>query len=105
METFVIFDPKTGEVLQTHVQDSHLHGDPRELLQEVRPETKPESVDIMRVDYLLPGTGYRVDIKSKKLLSVDKSKAPGSGGAFVQSSEDNPELARRVIFQVKERNS
>jgi hypothetical protein len=105
METFVIFDPKTGEVLQTHVQDSDLRGDPRDLLQEVRPEAKPESVDIMRSDYLIPGTRYRVDMKSKKLVPVDKSKASGSGGAFVQSVEVNPALARRVIVQIKQTNS
>ena len=103
MKTFVIFDRKTGEILQTHVQMDDLHDGPEALLKLVRPEATGVAVDVMEVEGLAPGTSYRVDVKGKKLTAVDGKKAQGAGGAFVQSVDGDPRTARTVIFDTERR--
>src|SRR5262245_9570944 len=98
MKTFVIFDRKTGEVLQTHVQTGELHSTPEELVKAARPEAKGVTVDVMEVGRLEPGISYRVDLKGKKLMPVDKDKTGGAGGGFVHAAAGDPFTARRVIF-------
>lgn len=100
MKTFVIFDRKTGEILQTHIQPTELHYSPEELLKTVRPEAEGVAVDVMEVEGFAPGTSYRVDVKGKKLIPVDRSKARGAGGAFVQPADGDPLKTRTVLFDV-----
>jgi hypothetical protein len=73
-------------------------GDLDEFLQTVRPGAKVESVEVMAVENFEIETAYRVDIKSKKLISIDKSKVSGAGGAFVQSFEGDPASVKTVIL-------
>jgi hypothetical protein len=96
MKTFVIFDTKTGEVLQTHVQIGDVHGSPTEFLRGA--QKRPESVSVMEVESLRPGVSYRVDTKAGKLVEVDGKKVRGSGGAFVLPARGDPKLARTLIF-------
>jgi hypothetical protein len=103
MKTFVIYDRKTGEILQTHLQADELHYSPEELLKTVRPEAEGMAVEVMEVDSLAPGASYRVDVKGKKLMPVDISKARGAGGAFVQPVDGDPLKARTVVFDVGQR--
>jgi hypothetical protein len=103
MKTFVIFDRKTGEILQTHMQTDELHKSPQELLKTVRPEAEGVAVDVMEVEILAPGTSYRVDVRGKKLLPVERSKTRGAGGAFVQPAGGDPLRARTVVFDVGQR--
>jgi hypothetical protein len=100
MKTFVIFDRKTGEILQSHIQTDGLHSSPEDLLKTVRPEADGGAVDVMEVEGLAPGASYRVDVKGKKLMSVEPSKAHGTGGAFVQPAVGDPLRTRTVIFDV-----
>ena len=103
MKTFIIFDRKTGEILQTHVQTDDLHRTPEELVKIARPEARSEAIDVMVVEGLSPGTRYQVDVKAKKLTPVEESKAPGAGGAFVQPAGGDPSTARTVVFQTRQK--
>jgi hypothetical protein len=49
MKTYVIFDRKSGDVLQTHVRSDDHHGEMQDLLRELRPESKPDSLDVLHV--------------------------------------------------------
>jgi hypothetical protein len=98
MKTFVIFDRKTGEILQTHVQTGDLHGSPEEIVKMARPAAQGEAVDIMAVEELAPGTSYRVDVKAKKLVAVDGGKTRGAGGASVRPVGGDPRMARHVLL-------
>jgi hypothetical protein len=101
MKTFVIFDRKTGELLQTHVQAGELHGGPEELLRTARPEAKPESVGVMEVEALSPGVNYRVDVKAKRLVPAEGGAARGAAGASVQSLQREPHTAKHVVVHEK----
>jgi hypothetical protein len=103
MKTFVIFDRKTGEIMQTHVQMDDLHRTPEELVKIARPEARSEDIDVMVVEGLSPDTKYKVDVKAKKLTPVEESKAPGAGGAFVRPADGDPSTARTVVFQMSQK--
>jgi hypothetical protein len=105
MKTFVIFDSKTGEILQTHVQTDEGHGRAEDLLKRARAEAQPETVDFMAVETLAPGTSYRVDVKAKKLISVERNKVKGAGGGVVQSVAGDPRTARTVFFQMAQKKN
>ena len=105
MKSFVLFDRKTGEILQTHVQSGDVHRDPTEILQTSRPGKESVTVDVLEVETLTPNTSYRVDIKTKKLIPVDQNKAKGSGGAVVRSTDADPRSARTVIFRIDPRRA
>jgi hypothetical protein len=100
MKTFVIFDRKTGEILQTHVQPEDLPGSLEDLLRVARPEAPREAVDILAVEELAPGTSYRVDVKERKLVPMVKGKARGAGGAFAQPAGGDPRQARTLVAHV-----
>lgn len=103
MKTHVIYNRKTGEILQTHVQTDDLHKDPEELLQMARPEAKGVVLDVMEAEGMVSGTGYRVDVKRKKLVPVGRRKARGAGGAFVQPSGGDPRMARTVFLPMEQK--
>ncbi len=103
MKTFVIFDKKTGEILQTHVQIDDLHYAPDELLKIARPGAQTEIVDLMTVESLALGTSYRVDVKGRKLIPVEVAKAKGGGGARVLPAGGDPLMAQTVIFNLGEK--
>jgi len=100
MKTFVLFDRKSGEILHTHVEAGDLHHGHAEVLKTLRPGREGAPVDVLEVDELAPGVSYRVDIKTKTLVAVDRGKAKGSGGAYVQPIDGDPLKARTVIVQV-----
>jgi hypothetical protein len=105
MKTYVIFDRKSGDVLQTHVRSDDHHGEMQDLLRELRPESTPESLDVLPVtERLVPGMSYRVDTKVKKLVAVDGTKGTkgrGFGAASIHRFEDGPKDAQRIFVQVK----
>jgi hypothetical protein len=101
MKTFVIFDRKSGEILQTHVQSGELHAGPEGLLRTARPEAKPDSVGVMEVEALTPGASYRVDVKAKRLVQADGGAARGAAGAFVQPAGGDYQAARHVVVHVE----
>jgi hypothetical protein len=101
MKTFVIFDRKTGEILQTHVESGDLHTGPEGLLKTARPEAKPDAVGVMEVEALTPGVSYRVDVKAKRLVQAEGGTARGGAGAFVQPVGGDYHAARHVIVQVE----
>src|SRR5262245_54101371 len=98
MKTFIIFDRKTGEILQTHVQSGELHNGPEELLRTARPEAKLDAVDVMEVPSLVPGASYRVDVKARKLVRADGNAARGAAGASLQPVKGDLHTARTVVM-------
>jgi hypothetical protein len=103
VKTFVIFDRKTGEILQTRTQTDDLPDSPQEVLRAARFGAKGEAADIMAVETMTPGTAYRVDVKTRKLTPVAEGKAPGAGGAFIQSSVSYPRTVRTELFNVRKK--
>ncbi|SRR6266496_4996126 len=103
MKTFVIFDRKTGEVLQTHVQAHDRQLSAEELLRMARPEVHADGVDILAVDALEPGPGYRVDVKARTLVPVEGGAARGAGGGSAHSVGGDPRTAQRVTFRVEQK--
>jgi hypothetical protein len=101
MKTFAVFDAKTGEILQTHVQSGDLHGGPEELLRTVRPEAKLDAVGVIEVQGLVPGGNYRVDVNAKKLIQAEAGTARGAAGAFVQPLGGDPRAARHVVIHAE----
>jgi hypothetical protein len=101
VKTFVIYDRKTGEVLQTHAQAGDPHGGPEGLLRAARPEAKPDAVGVLEVDPLAPGVSYRVDVKSKRLVAADGGAARGAGGAGVSPAGGDPDAARHAVVPVE----
>jgi hypothetical protein len=102
MKTFVIFDRRTGAVLQTHIQADEHHGDLQDLLRTARPEAQASRVDVLEVEEWLPGASHQVDVKSKKLVPAGRSKTHGgSGGATVLTAGGDPRAARTEIYEVK----
>jgi len=100
MKTFVLFDRKTGQVVQTHVRSDDTPCDPEHLLRELRTEKEASGLGVLEVDRLRPDTAYRVDPKSRKLVAADPDKAKGMGGATVQTAGGDPLKARTVIVGV-----
>ena len=87
MKTYVIFDRKSGDVVQTHVRSDDRHGEMQDLLRELRPESKPDSLDVLHVtERLVPGTRYRVDTKVKKLVAVENTRGGISKKSMVHNS-------------------
>lgn len=105
MKTFVIFDSKTGEILQTHVQTDEGHGRAEDLLKRARPKAQRETVELMAVETLASGSSYRVDVKAKKLISVERNKVKGAGGGVVQSVAGDPRTARAVFFEIAQKKN
>src|SRR5262245_45142786 len=105
MKTFVIFDRKTGEILQTRAQTDDIPDSAQDVLKMTRYGAKGEPVDIMEVETMTPGTMYRVDVKARKLTPVAEGKAPGAGGAFMQSSVTRPPTARTELFDVRKKQA
>ena len=101
MKTFVIYDRKTGEILQAHAQAGDPHGGPEGLLKSARPEAKPDAVGVLEVEALAPGVGYRVDVKAKRLVAADGGAARGAGGASVSPAGGDPEAARHAVVHVE----
>lgn len=102
MKTYVIFDRKSGDVVQTHVRSDDRHGEMQDLLRELRPESKPDSLDVLPVtERLAPGMCYRVDTKVKKLVAVDGTKGRGFGAGSIHRIENGPKDAQRILVQVK----
>jgi hypothetical protein len=102
MKTYVIFDRKSGDVVQTHVRSDDRHGEMQDLLRELRPESKPDSLDVLHVtERLVPGTRYRVDTKVKQLVAVDGTKGRGFGAGSIHRIENGPKDAQRILVQVK----
>ena len=104
MTTYVLFDKKTGEVLQTHVRTDASRGRPEDIVRMAKPEAR-EAIDFIAVEQLTPGASYRVDTKARKLIQVDNSKVRGFGGASVQRAGGDPGAARRLFFDLKEKKS
>ncbi len=104
MTTYVLFDKKTGEIVQTHVQTDTSRGRPEDIVRMAKPEAR-EALDVLAVDQLTPGASYKVDIKARKLVQVDHSKVRGFGGASVQRAGGDPGAARRLFFDPKEKES
>lgn len=102
MKTFVIFDRKTGDILQTHVQGGEPYGGHQEILDMIRPGAAGGRVDVLEVEDLQPGTSYRVDVSAKKLKAVDETQAQGAGGAILQPVDGDPAQARTVYFDSRE---
>jgi hypothetical protein len=100
MKTFVIFDRKTGEILQTHVQTGDYHAGTEHLLKTVRPEASSDAVDVVAVQDMVPGASYRVDVKTKRLVPAKANEVRGTGGAFVRTAGDAPHAARTVVLHI-----
>jgi hypothetical protein len=100
MKTFVIFDRKTGEILQTHVQTDDYHEGTEHLLKTVRPEAPSDAVDVVAVQDMVPGASYRVDVKSKGLVPAEASEVQGTSGAFVLPAGGDPHAARTVVLHI-----
>ncbi|HMM42712.1 MAG TPA: hypothetical protein PKA95_12485 [Thermomicrobiales bacterium] len=96
MKTYVIFDRKTGEVLQTHVATDDAADNPDNILRMASPDAT-ERAGVLEVDTIDSATGHRVDLKSNELVRHDK--ASGAGAAGVQSSDGDPRGARTVILR------
>ncbi len=84
MKTFVVFDRKTGELLQTHVTADDSPHRPEEILK-MRPDQ--DRVAILQADEVTAGKNYKVDLKTNKLVAVEATKSKGSGGAFIGNRE------------------
>jgi hypothetical protein len=103
MKTYVIFDRKTGDILQVHVQAEAHHGGPEHLVRTVRPEAKVDAVDILEVAGLAPGASYRVDVKARKLIHTEGGASKGAAGASVQPLKGDVNRARAVVMYPAER--
>lgn len=104
MRTFVIFDRRTGDVVQTHMQRADIQEDPEELLKRARPGANVETFAVIEVEDLVPGAGHRVDAKERKLTDVAIDEVQGTGGAFVQPVGGDLATARTVVVSEKERD-
>jgi hypothetical protein len=100
MKTYVIYDRKTGEILQTHVRTDD-RGGPQDIVSMARREADRQSIDVLPVDQIVPGAGYKVDVKTKKLVAVEPNKVKGASAAFVQPVGGDPRVARKVFFDVR----
>jgi hypothetical protein len=101
MKTYVVFDRKTGEILRTHVQTGE-HSDAAEHISKTSdPDLRRAAVDVLEVEGLTPGVSYRLDLKTKKLVSIKADKARGSGSAFVQPSAGVLRSARKTFIDVR----
>lgn len=101
MKTYVVFDRKTGEILRTHVQTDD-YGDAAEhILKTANPDASRQAVDVLETEALAPGAGYRVDIKTKKLVPVEAGKTQGSGGGFVQSTSGDLRSSRKSFVDAR----
>ena len=104
MKTFVIFDRKTGAVLQTHVQSGDEQGGSDDLLRTARPEAKAGTVGLLEVEGVEPGRNYRVDLKTRKLV-LDKGtkRKAGSGGAHLLPVGGDAGSVRTEVLNLGER--
>ena len=103
MKTFIIFNRKSGEISQTHVQAGDLRSCQEEFLKIARPEAEGANIDIMEVEGLMPGISYRVDVKTKKLVEMERGKARGAGVAHMQPVNGDPLTARTVFLHLEKR--
>ena len=101
MKTYVIFDRKSGDVVQTHVRSDDRQGEMQDLLRELRPEWKPDrSMSFM----LLSGSS-----RARAIASTRKSRssllwmAPKVAALVLdhRPDRDGPKDAQRILVQVK----
>lgn len=104
MKTYVVFDRKTGEIVQTHVRTDRNYGRDEDLLRTAKPEGH-QNLDILAVDEIVPGTGYKVDTKARKLVPADANKLRGTGGAVVQHSGGISRTAETRFFNTRQKRT
>lgn len=98
MKTFVIYDRKSGEILQFHTEMGDPPSIPEELLATARPGVRLDDVDVMEVADLEPGARYRVDVKVAKLIRVERGGAGSSAGASLQPLRGDLHTARTIVM-------
>ena len=103
MKTLVIFDRKSGEILHTHLQTEDRQQTKGELLPRIRHGLHHDETDILEVESLEPGVGYRVDVKENKLVRVRDGKVSGIGGGGVQRLSADSGHVRTTVFDTKSR--
>jgi hypothetical protein len=100
MRTYVIYDPKTGAIVQTHVQVGEHHAGVESVLEQARPGMHKEHLECMQVDTLAPGAAYKVDVKTKKLVTVEAANAKGAGGGAAHSRASDPKGVHTVYYPI-----
>jgi|ERR1044071_7553706 hypothetical protein len=100
MKTYVVFDRKTGEILRTHVQTDDYEDATEHILKTANPEASRQA-DVLETEALAPGAGYRVDVKTKKLIPVEPGKTQGLGGGFVQPTSGDLRASRKSFVDAR----
>jgi hypothetical protein len=100
MKTYVVFDRKTGEILRTHVQSDDHHDATEHILKTGNPDLQ-RTADVLEVEALTPGASYKIDPKTKKLITIEAGQSRGSGGAFVQPLAGDLSSARTSFVDVR----
>lgn len=95
MRTFVIFDRKSGEILETHVTTDDIDDDAEDLMRMVRSEGDERATGVLEVGALESGVNYTVDVKANKLARGDK--VANTSAAGVQQVGGDPRSARIVV--------
>ncbi len=96
MRTFVIFDRKTGEVLQTHVTTDDVADEADDIIRMARPEAMDRAAGLLEVDTLEAGERYRVDVKANRLILQDKTSGAGAAGVQIVAG-DVREARQRIV--------
>lgn len=86
MATYVIFNHKTGDLVQTHSEPEDVNTSKEGLLSLVDPSYDRTLLDVVLVDAkdLIAGELYQVDLRTKKLITLKKGGTAGFGAGVSQ---------------------
>lgn len=101
MQTYLVFNEKTGEVVQTHIEADDVKTNPDDLLKTVDPSQDRKSLDVLVVNNLAVGESYRVDVKTRTVFKVDSQDVAGFGGGMTGAIglRQDPQFVKTVYTQ------
>lgn len=102
MPTYVIFNRKTGEIVQTHHHPEALPVSREWLLAITDPEHNRDELDVTMVDAatIERGRMYRVDVATGKLHVAEKEKVRGFGTAGASRGPGpGPRRTSKTVFE------
>jgi hypothetical protein len=99
---YVIFNRKTGELVQTHIEPEEVRTPREELLSMVDPIHEQSELDVVLVDpeSISVNTSYRIEIETGKLIAIGQSETAGFGSGTARQFDPEAITAPvRTVYQ------
>lgn len=102
MATYVIFNCKTGDLVQTHTEPEDVNTSKEGLLSMVDPSYDRDLLDVVLVDTdtLIAGESYSVDLCTRQLMTLKKGEIAGFGAGVAQLFDpQTPPRPLRTVYE------